>query len=222
MKITMKKARKAVGDKMEIHVEFHSMWNLPTAIRIAEALEQFDPFWYEDPIKMNNIDAVADYAHRTNVWVTASETLGTRWGFRELFEKQAVSVCMLDVGWTGGLSESKKIATMAEAIVLVVRVGRTKRQQMVHAAELMYRVDARLVGVVLNMARSKSRLFGGRWAHSRGEYPPVGAAASAAVAAGTAEARHLVAAEHDLLMIAARQLREDFVDIALFGHRGAA
>jgi galactonate dehydratase len=112
--------RKAVGDKMDIHVEFHSMWNLPTAIRIAEALEQFDPFWYEDPIKMNNIDAVADYAHRTNVWVTASETLGTRWGFRELFEKQAVSVCMLDVGWTGGLSESKKIATMAEAYQLPV------------------------------------------------------------------------------------------------------
>ena len=41
------KIRKAVGDKMDIHVEFHSLWNLPTAIRIAKALEQFDPFWYE-------------------------------------------------------------------------------------------------------------------------------------------------------------------------------
>jgi galactonate dehydratase len=114
------KIRKAVGDKMDIHVEFHSMWNLPTAIRIAGALEQFDPFWYEDPVKMNNLDALAEYAHRTNVWVTASETLGTRWGFRDLFQKQAVSVCMLDVGWTGGLSESKKIATMAEAHALPV------------------------------------------------------------------------------------------------------
>jgi L-alanine-DL-glutamate epimerase-like enolase superfamily enzyme len=114
------KIRKAVGDRMDIHVEFHSMWQLPAAIRIAGALEQFDPFWYEDPIKMNNLDALADYAHRTNVWVTASETLGTRWQFRELFQKQAVSVCMLDVGWTGGLSESKKIATMAEAWALPV------------------------------------------------------------------------------------------------------
>ena len=43
------KIRKAVGDKMDIHVEFHSLWNLPTAIKIAKALEQFDPFWYEDP-----------------------------------------------------------------------------------------------------------------------------------------------------------------------------
>ena len=55
-----------------------------------------------------------------NVWVTASETLATRWAFRDLFEKRAVSVCMFDVGWTGGLSESKKIATMAEAYQLPV------------------------------------------------------------------------------------------------------
>jgi L-alanine-DL-glutamate epimerase-like enolase superfamily enzyme len=112
--------RKAVGDRMDIHVEFHSLWQLPAAIRIAQALEPFQPFWYEDPIKMNNLDALADYARRTRVWVTASETLGTRWAFRELFQKQAVSVCMLDVGWTGGLSEAKKIATMAEAHALPV------------------------------------------------------------------------------------------------------
>ena len=112
--------RKAVGDRMDIHVEFHSLWQLPAAIRIAQALEPFDPFWYEDPIKMNNLDALADYARRTRVWVTASETLGTRWAFRELFQKQAVSVCMLDVGWTGGLSEAKKIAAMAEAYALPV------------------------------------------------------------------------------------------------------
>jgi galactonate dehydratase len=112
--------RKAVGDRMDIHVEFHSLWQLPAAIRIAQALEPFDPFWYEDPIKMNNLDALADYARRTRVWVTASETLGTRWAFRELFQKQAVSVCMLDVGWAGGLSEAKKIAAMAEAYALPV------------------------------------------------------------------------------------------------------
>jgi L-alanine-DL-glutamate epimerase-like enolase superfamily enzyme len=112
--------RKAVGDRMNIHVEFHSMWQLPAAIRIAKALEPFDPYWYEDPVKMNNLDALADYARRTDVWVTASETLATRWGFRPLFEKRAVSVCMLDVGWAGGLSEAKKIASMAETYHLPV------------------------------------------------------------------------------------------------------
>jgi L-alanine-DL-glutamate epimerase-like enolase superfamily enzyme len=112
--------RKAVGERMDIHVEFHSLWQLPAAIRIAAALEPFDPYWYEDPIKMNDLDALADYARRTRVWVTASETLATRWGLRDLFEKRAVSVCMLDVGWAGGLSEAKKIATMAEAYALPV------------------------------------------------------------------------------------------------------
>ena len=114
------KIRKRVGDKIAIHVEFHSLWNLPMAIRLAQALEPFDPYWFEDPIKMDNLDALADYARRTRVWVTASETLGTRWAFRELFEKQAVSVAMLDIGWTGGISEAKKIAGMAEAYQLPV------------------------------------------------------------------------------------------------------
>ena len=56
-------------------VEFHSLWNLPTAKRIARALEEFEPFWYEDPIKADNIDALADYAASTFVPTTISETL---------------------------------------------------------------------------------------------------------------------------------------------------
>jgi len=114
------KIRRAVGDAIDIHVEFHSLWNLPMAVRLAEALAPFRPYWFEDPMKMNNLDALADYARRTNVWVTASETLATRFAFRELFEKRAVSVCMFDIGWTGGLSEARKIAAMAEAYHLPV------------------------------------------------------------------------------------------------------
>jgi galactonate dehydratase len=114
------KIRKRVGDKIDIHVELHSMWKLPAAIKIAKALEPFQPYWYEDPIKMSNLDALKEFHDATPVWTTASETLATRWAFRELFEKQAVSVAMLDVGWCGGLSEAKKIATMAEAYELPV------------------------------------------------------------------------------------------------------
>ncbi|HEY5637380.1 MAG TPA: mandelate racemase/muconate lactonizing enzyme family protein [Burkholderiales bacterium] len=118
--IPFERIRKAVGDRMDIHVEFHSLWNLPAAIRIAKALEPYDPYWFEDPIKMDNLDAIAEYARRTDVWVTASETLATRWAFRDLFEKRAVSVCMFDIGWCGGLTEAKKIATMAEAYQLPI------------------------------------------------------------------------------------------------------
>ena len=114
------KIRKQVGDRIDIHVELHSMWQLPAAIKIAKALEPFQPYWFEDPIKMSNLDALRRFRDATDVWVTASETLATRWGFRELFEKGATSVAMLDIGWCGGLSEAKKIATMAEAYELPV------------------------------------------------------------------------------------------------------
>jgi L-alanine-DL-glutamate epimerase-like enolase superfamily enzyme len=112
--------RKAVGSDIDIHVEFHSLWDPPTAIEIAKALEPFDPYWFEDPLKMLNLDALADYSRRTNVRVTASERIGTRWGFRELLEKRAVSVVMFDIAWCGGLSEARKVAALAEAYELPV------------------------------------------------------------------------------------------------------
>ena len=52
--------------------------------------------------------------------VTLSETVAARWGFREAFERGAVGIAMLDVSWCGGISEAKKIATMAEAYQLPV------------------------------------------------------------------------------------------------------
>ena len=110
-----RKIRRAVGDAMDIMVEFHSLWNLPTAKRICGALEELDPFWFEDPIKMNNFDALADLAAGTRVPITASETVATRPMFREMMAKGAVGIVMLDLSWVGGLSEAKKIATMAEA-----------------------------------------------------------------------------------------------------------
>ncbi|MFI4981053.1 MAG: mandelate racemase/muconate lactonizing enzyme family protein [Nevskiales bacterium] len=114
------KIRRAVGDRIDIMVELHSLWNLPTAKRIARALEEFEPYWFEDPIKMDNLQALADFARSTRVPVTASETLATRWAFREVLERQAAGIIMLDLSWVGGISEAKKIATMAEAHQLPV------------------------------------------------------------------------------------------------------
>jgi L-alanine-DL-glutamate epimerase-like enolase superfamily enzyme len=109
------KIRGAVGNRMDIMCEFHSLWNAPAAKRIFAALEEFDPFWFEDPIKMNNFDALAELAASTRVPITASETVATRPLFREMMARQAVSIVMLDLSWVGGISEAKKIATMAEA-----------------------------------------------------------------------------------------------------------
>ncbi|MCP8937483.1 mandelate racemase/muconate lactonizing enzyme family protein [Alsobacter sp. SYSU M60028] len=108
------KIRKAVGDRMEIMVEFHSLWNLPTALKIARELEAFEPTWYEDPIRMNSPQALAEYARSTDVWVCASETLGSRWAFKDYLDRDAAHVVMVDLCWTGGLTEGRKIAAMAE------------------------------------------------------------------------------------------------------------
>jgi L-alanine-DL-glutamate epimerase-like enolase superfamily enzyme len=107
--------RQAVGDRMEVMVELHSLWDLPSALAIARALREFRPFWAEDPIKMEDPDALATYAARAGIPVCASETIATRAHFLDLLRRQAVDYVMLDVSWCGGLSEAKKIATMAEA-----------------------------------------------------------------------------------------------------------
>lgn len=115
-----RKIRNAAGNAMDIMVEFHSLWNLPVAIKIAKALEEFNPFWYEDPLKADNLDALALFASSTSVPTTISETMATRWSFREAMEKHAAGVVMLDLSWCGGIGEAKKIATMAEAHQLPV------------------------------------------------------------------------------------------------------
>ena len=109
------KIRKAVGSDMDVMVELHSLWDLPTAQKIARALEEFEPYWFEDPIKADNLDALSAFARSTHVPVAASETLTGRAAFRELMEKEAAKIVTLDVSWCGGVGEAKKIATMAEA-----------------------------------------------------------------------------------------------------------
>ena len=107
--------RRAVGDKMEIMVEFHSLWQLLPAIRIARALAAYDTKWHEDPIKMDSLASLKRYAEASLAPICASETLASRWAFRDLFETGAAGIVMLDLSWCGGLSEAKKIASMAEA-----------------------------------------------------------------------------------------------------------
>jgi galactonate dehydratase len=115
-----RKVREAVGDRMELMVELHSLWNLPSAMKIAQALEEYEPAWFEDPIKMDDLDALRRFSDSTRVPVAASETLGTRWSFRDLMERGNVGVVIFDPSWVGGISESKKIASMAESHQLPV------------------------------------------------------------------------------------------------------
>ena len=109
------KIRNSVGNAMDIMVEFHSMWQLLPAIQIARSLEPYNTFWHEDPIKMDSLSSLKRYSEVSRAPICASETLGSRWAFKDLLETNAAGVIMLDIGWCGGLSEARKIATMAES-----------------------------------------------------------------------------------------------------------
>ncbi|MGP1396257.1 MAG: mandelate racemase/muconate lactonizing enzyme family protein [Inquilinaceae bacterium] len=113
--IPFEKIRARVGDRMEIMVEFHSMWQLLPAMKIAKALAPFGTAWHEDPIKMDSLASLKRYAEVSPAPICASETLGGRAAFRDLLETGAAGVVMLDLSWCGGLSEARKIAAMAEA-----------------------------------------------------------------------------------------------------------
>lgn len=114
------KIRSAVGNRMEIMVELHGLWTLPPALRIAEALKPYDVAWLEEPIRFNELDALATLARHTSIPVAVSERLATRQMFKQVINREAGSIIMIDLAWCGGLSEARKIANMAEASELPV------------------------------------------------------------------------------------------------------
>jgi len=113
--VPFEKIRRRVGDRIDIMVEFHSMWQLLPAMQIARALAPYGTFWHEDPIRMDSLGDLKRYADASPAPLCASETLASRWRFRDLLETGAAGIVMLDLSWCGGLSEARKIAAMAEA-----------------------------------------------------------------------------------------------------------
>jgi L-alanine-DL-glutamate epimerase-like enolase superfamily enzyme len=116
----VKEIRKAVGGKMHIAIEGHSRWDLNCALRIARALEPYDVFWMEDIIQPDSVADLARLVHETRVPQAVSERLFTKFAFREVLERAAGHVVMLDIVWTGGISEALKIATLADTYHLGV------------------------------------------------------------------------------------------------------
>ena len=108
------KIREAVGDKMDVMAELHSMWNRPQAVRIARALEQFDPLWVEDAVFMDHMHSLEEVARATKAPIAVGETRGGRADFRGLLELESLSLVIMDIAWCGGLSEARKIGAMAE------------------------------------------------------------------------------------------------------------
>ncbi len=115
-----RKIRAAVGNRMDIMVEFHSLWRLPAAQKIARALAEFDTFWHEDPIRMDSLALLKQYAPHSKAPICASEILAGRWSFKDLLETGVAGIIMFDLAWCGGVSEARRIAALADAWQLPV------------------------------------------------------------------------------------------------------
>lgn len=113
-------ARDAVGDQIELLVEGHSRWDLNMAIRIARAVEPLGVLWMEDICQPDSAEDLARLVRETRVPQAVSERLITRFPFREMLQRQAAHVVLIDVAWTGGLSEARRIAELAETYHLPV------------------------------------------------------------------------------------------------------
>jgi galactonate dehydratase len=108
------------GPSFDICVEAHGKWNVATAGRIIKMLEPFDPFFLEEPVPPEDVDAMASLQRSTNIPIATGEGLQTHWNFRELLQKQAARIIQPDVSRTGGITSMKKIAAMADANYVTV------------------------------------------------------------------------------------------------------
>ncbi len=112
--------REAVGEDVEILVEIHRRLAPMHAVRIARGIEQYRPFWFEEPVLAENIDALAAARAEINIPVVTGEELYTKFEFREVFERRAADIINPDVCNVGGILELKEIAAMAEPYFVAV------------------------------------------------------------------------------------------------------
>ena len=90
------------------------------ATKIAHALEPFDIMWLEEIIPPDNLESYARLKHDTTIPLCVSERLISKFGFREVIEKNAADIIMPDMAWCGGLSETRKICHLAETYLLPI------------------------------------------------------------------------------------------------------
>ena len=112
--VIVREVRGAVGPNIDLLIEVHGRLNPADAIRVAHRLAEFRPFFYEEPVPPENIDALALVARSIPIPVATGERLFTKWGFKDVLEKQAAAVIQPDLCHDGGILETRKIAAMAQ------------------------------------------------------------------------------------------------------------
>ncbi len=107
--------RTAVGADIDVMIELHGLWDVPSARRIVAALEEFEPLWVEDPVRSDIVGGLARVAAGTSLRVAAGETVAGNREVATLLAQGALGVVTVDTTWGGGLTNAKKVADLAAA-----------------------------------------------------------------------------------------------------------
>lgn len=107
--------REAVGDSLELILDGHGFFQLPVAVRIAEALREVKPLALEDVIRPDCVDTIRDFRERAGLPIAVSEMMISVEDYRLVLEKRAADYIMIDPTWVGGISPTVKITDLAQA-----------------------------------------------------------------------------------------------------------
>lgn len=117
---TIASIREAVGDSIEILVDAHGNFNVPTAIHLGNRLEEYHITWFEEPVQPDSNEALRQVKESVNVPISVGERLYTRWGFVPILKDRLTDYIMPDILWTGGITELRKISILAEPFYIPV------------------------------------------------------------------------------------------------------
>ena len=106
--------RERIGMGVDLAIDFHGRVSPAMAVRLAEELKPYMPFFIEEPCLPENVDCMVNIARSTSIPIAAGERLFGKWEYRQLLEKQAVAIVQPDICHCGGIFEGRKIANMAE------------------------------------------------------------------------------------------------------------
>jgi L-alanine-DL-glutamate epimerase-like enolase superfamily enzyme len=112
--------RRALGPKAKLMVDVNCAWSPAMAIAMGRALEPYEPYWIEEPVATDDIDGSARVAAALATPIAGYETEIGLYGFRELITRAAVDIVQPNIAWSGGFSECRRIAALAQAHHLMV------------------------------------------------------------------------------------------------------
>lgn len=116
----VKMVRDAIGDEIGLMVDANGAWNAHQAIRFAKKVERYDPFWFEEPVRADDVKGYAEVVRAVDIPVAGGENEYLRYGFRPLIEEKAIDIIQVDPLKSGGFTEFRKISAMASAFNLPV------------------------------------------------------------------------------------------------------